>query len=34
MAKFSKYNQPKRRGGGRPLDPNSVAEQSMRVIMI
>lgn len=25
MAKFSKWNQPKRRGGGRPLDPNSKA---------
>lgn len=27
MAKFSKWNQPKHRGGGRPLDPNSKAGQ-------
>ena len=27
MAKFSKWNQPKRRNGGRPLDPNSKAGQ-------
>lgn len=27
MAQFSKYNQPKRRGGGHPLDRNSKAGQ-------